>query len=139
MQSFSIWTEFAVLTARGSEHPTVMSLDTRMQKLQASRRGNQWHPREQTHVQTPSTIPILPAGTIGYLCTFVGVCVRCVNGVGGWVGHVRVHMWMGVMWSVCKRGSGDGMRVCVCVSECVCVSVCVWCVCGGVDEVLAIQ
>jgi hypothetical protein len=43
---FSGWAQFTVTTGKRSEHPRGMQLvTTRMLKLQASMRENQWHPR----------------------------------------------------------------------------------------------
>jgi hypothetical protein len=42
---FNVRTEFSVATGKRGEHPIGMSLITRMQELEASRRGNRWYPR----------------------------------------------------------------------------------------------
>jgi hypothetical protein len=49
--AFSVWTEFTVTTGKVSEHPRGIPLVTRMQELQASKRGIQWHHQEYIAVE----------------------------------------------------------------------------------------
>jgi hypothetical protein len=58
--TFSDWTQFTVPIGKRSEHPRGMPLVTRMQELQASRCGNQWHPRVSIPVEKRAPYIQLP-------------------------------------------------------------------------------
>jgi hypothetical protein len=47
---------------KSSGFPRGVPLVTRMQELQASRRGNQWHPRSLTSVEKRAPYPLPPKG-----------------------------------------------------------------------------
>jgi hypothetical protein len=51
-----VWTEFTVPIGKRSELPRGMSLVTRMQELQASMRGIQWHPRVEKFCRKTGTV-----------------------------------------------------------------------------------
>jgi hypothetical protein len=56
--TLSVWTELIVSTGERVNTREACYWITRMQELQASMRGNQWHPRVQNPDQRLSTEPI---------------------------------------------------------------------------------
>jgi hypothetical protein len=91
--AFRVWTEFTRVDARED-----CKLVARKHELQASRRGNQWHPRAQISVEKRANVPgsdCIPKNLLRDFGLHVGESVGGVSaGTGMVCGSGWVRVWV---------------------------------------------